>query len=110
MDALVNATVIITGAASGIGKGAALAVARRGSNVVVADIDDAGSATTVSQIKDLGANAVAVHTDVADVSAFEELREAALRSYGSVDVVMNNAGVLTRGAPEDIDGSSKLRV
>ncbi|RFA06897.1 short-chain dehydrogenase [Subtercola boreus] len=110
MESLKNATVIVTGASSGIGKATALAVARRGANVVVADLDDSGAGAVVEQIEALGVQALAIHSDVGDDNAFSVLRDETLTEFGRVDVVMNNAGVLTRGLPEEIPVAEWERV
>lgn len=95
-------TAVITGAASGIGRSTALAMARRGARLVLGDIDEAGAQSAAEQIRDAGGRAVAVRADVATQEAFEQLRDTALAEFGSVDVVMNNVGVITRGLPEHI--------
>lgn len=93
---------LITGAASGIGRGAAHEFARRGAAIVVADLDGAGACTVADEIRAAGGTATAQQADVATERAFEMLAEAAQEAYGGVDLVMNNVGVLTRGLPEYI--------
>lgn len=95
-------TAIITGAASGIGRGTAVALAAHGARVIAADVDDKGAEETAAQIRAAGGEAVAQHCDVAEDDALEKLRDAALKQFGRVDVVMNNVGVLTQGLPEYI--------
>ena len=93
---------VITGGASGIGRGTALAMARRGTDVVIADINDRRLAETQADIATLGRRALAVHCDVAKDADVERLGETALRAMGHVDILMNNAGVVLRGALEQI--------
>ncbi|MGW7546801.1 SDR family oxidoreductase [Streptomyces sp. NPDC054770] len=93
-------TAVITGAGSGIGRSTALSLARRGANIVVADINEAGARAVAVEITQDGGAALAVHSDVARESAFEELKQTALDRFGTVDIVMNNVGVLTRGRPD----------
>jgi NAD(P)-dependent dehydrogenase (short-subunit alcohol dehydrogenase family) len=100
MESLQDKTAIITGGGSGIGRGTALALARRGARVVVADINTEAAEATASQIAEAGGTAVGLHADVTGEGTFEELKAAALDQFGRVDVVMNNVGVLTRGLPE----------
>jgi NAD(P)-dependent dehydrogenase (short-subunit alcohol dehydrogenase family) len=100
MDSLTDKTVVITGAASGIGRATARAAAARGANVVVADLDEPGGEAVAAELRASGSRAIAVPTDVGADTAFDELRDATLAEFGRVDVVMNNAGVLTRGLPE----------
>jgi NAD(P)-dependent dehydrogenase (short-subunit alcohol dehydrogenase family) len=86
---------IVTGAASGIGRASALALAAAGATVVVADVDDAGGRETVEQIRALGATASFVATDVSDPASVGALFAAAEREYGGVDIVHNNAGLVS---------------
>ena len=95
--------VIITGAGRGIGRAHALEFARQGARVVVNDLGVAGDggATTedpassvVSEIRELGGEAVASHHDIADWDASGELVALALERFGRLDVVVNNAGIL----------------
>jgi NAD(P)-dependent dehydrogenase (short-subunit alcohol dehydrogenase family) len=93
---------VITGGASGIGRGTALAMARRGTDVVIADINDRRLEETRADIATLGRRVLAVHCDVARDADIECLGETALRVMGRVDILMNNAGVMLRGALEQI--------
>ncbi|MDP2014222.1 MAG: SDR family oxidoreductase [Actinomycetota bacterium] len=93
---------VITGAASGIGRGTALALGSRGAIVVVADIDVDGAHVVVEEIKAAGGSAIGVRVDVGEDASFEDLKSQLLSEYGRVDIVMNNAGVITRGLPEHI--------
>ena len=102
MTALAGATAVLTGSASGIGRGTALAMARRGARLVLGDVDEAGVQAVADEIRAAGGEAVALPADVTTEEAFERLRDAALSRFGRVDVVMNNVGVLTRGLPEQI--------
>jgi NADP-dependent 3-hydroxy acid dehydrogenase YdfG len=85
---------VITGAGSGIGAGLAREAARRGMRVVLADRDAARLADVAAGI---GSAALAVPTDVADPSAVEALAERAYAAHGQVDLLFNNAGVLSTG-------------
>ncbi len=86
-------TVIITGAAGGLGRAFALGFAERGANVVVADMNEAGSAETVSLIESTGGKAIAVQTNVTDKASCEAVADAAIASFGSLDVLVNNAAI-----------------
>src|ERR687887_1644630 len=99
---LAGKVAVITGGASGIGRGTALAMARRGTDVVIADINDSRLEETRADIATLGRRALAVHCDVARDADVERLGETALRAMGRVDILMNNAGVVLRGALEQI--------
>ena len=83
--------VVITGAASGIGRASAVRFAQEGGSVVVADIDEAGAAATVAAIDELGGDSIAVRTDVSQPAELEALRSAALDRFGRIHVWFNNA-------------------
>jgi 3-hydroxyacyl-CoA dehydrogenase/3a,7a,12a-trihydroxy-5b-cholest-24-enoyl-CoA hydratase len=93
-------TVIVTGAGQGLGRSHALEFAKRGANVVVNDLgggafgggaDDSVAQQVVNQIKKNGGHAVA-NTD--SVEAGEKIVQCAMDSFGRIDVVVNNAGIL----------------
>lgn len=90
---------VITGAASGIGAGLAREGARRGMKVVLADRDAALLAKVAA---DIGDDAMAVPTDVTNPAALEVLADAAYAAYGQVDLLFNNAGVLSTGLSWEI--------
>ncbi len=96
---LSSAVAVVTGAGSGIGRATAHAFAKRGARVVVTDLDEDRAARVADEIGDL---AVALRCDVTRVADLEAARDAALGSFGRVDVVMNNVGVLAVGRVEDI--------
>lgn len=91
-------TVLITGAATGIGRATALAFARAGAAVVIGDVDDRG-AETAGSIVDAGGRALFQKTDVTDSGQVRALVEKAVSEYGSLDVAFNNAGLLPPTAP-----------
>jgi NAD(P)-dependent dehydrogenase (short-subunit alcohol dehydrogenase family) len=103
---------VITGAASGIGAGLAREAARRGMQVVLADRDAAALDEVASEIGDA---AHAVLTDVTDQDAVEALAAQCYRLHGHVDLLFNNAGIMTTGfsweiAPELWDVSWNVNV
>jgi NAD(P)-dependent dehydrogenase (short-subunit alcohol dehydrogenase family) len=83
----------VTGAASGIGRAAALAFAREGARVVVADVSDHGNRETARMIEDLGGQALAVRCDVTRAADVQAAVEQAVATFGRLDVAFNNAGV-----------------
>ncbi len=94
MKSLTEKTAIITGASRGIGRAIALRLASNGYRVVVNYANSKMEAEqVVSEIKKAGGLAIAVKADVAIFSQFEELFNVAEQTYGSVDVLINNAGV-----------------
>ena len=88
---------LVTGAASGIGRTVALAFAARGARVVVADLDEAGAASTADAIRASGGDAFAVRVDVTDDVSVQTLMGRTVERYGRLDCALNNAGV-TAGA------------
>jgi NAD(P)-dependent dehydrogenase (short-subunit alcohol dehydrogenase family) len=93
---------VITGGASGIGRGTALAMARCGTAIVIADVNDRRLDDTHADIAALGGRVIAVHCDVSKDADMQQLAKAALLEMGRVDILMNNAGVVLRGALEQI--------
>ncbi|WP_423148442.1 SDR family oxidoreductase [Rubrolithibacter danxiaensis] len=94
-------TVVITGASSGVGRAAALEFARKGSNLVLAARRMDALNELVEECISLNSNAIAVETDVTEAAALKELARAAVNFGGSIDVWINNAGVLATGGFED---------
>ncbi len=84
---------VITGAGRGIGRGIALHCAREGMKVVLAGIRMESLAKTAADLEALGVETLIVQTDVSQVAAVENLAEASYRAFGSVDLLVNNAGV-----------------
>jgi 3-oxoacyl-[acyl-carrier protein] reductase len=87
---------VVTGAASGIGKGIATAFAREGADVVVADLvaeDAAGE--VLDAVRAAGREVLFVRTDVSDEASVRAMADAALARFGRVDVLVNNAGIFT---------------
>jgi NADP-dependent 3-hydroxy acid dehydrogenase YdfG len=88
---------VITGAASGIGRGLAEHAATLGMRLVLADRDAAGLQGLCDELKALGVQAIACVTDVGDVKQVERLRDQAVEHFGGVDLLFNNAGVMQTG-------------
>ena len=85
--------VLITGAASGIGRQTALEFAKQGGMVVVSDVNEKGGAETVQLIESEGGKATFIKNNVADSSEVEQLIHTIVERYGSLDIAINNAGV-----------------
>jgi NAD(P)-dependent dehydrogenase (short-subunit alcohol dehydrogenase family) len=88
---------LITGAASGIGRESALLFAREGASVLVVDVNDQAGTETVEQIIAAGANAAYVHADVSQADDCRNMIEMAETTFGKLDVLFNNAGVMIHG-------------
>lgn len=87
---------IVTGSASGIGRGIALEFAKEGANVVVADLNREGAGKVVEEIKALGREGLAVKVDVSRSQEVNEMVSAALKRFGQIDILVNNAGGTAR--------------
>jgi NAD(P)-dependent dehydrogenase (short-subunit alcohol dehydrogenase family) len=88
-DLLKDRTIIVTGAATGIGQAFALGCAAQGANVVVADMNAADE--TVALIEAAGGQALAQRVDVSDDASVRAMASAALRRFGRIDGLINNA-------------------
>ena len=84
---------LVTGAASGIGRASALAFAREGARVIVADLNVSGGDETVSQIEQAAGQALFVRADVTKTTDVVAMIECAIQSYGQLDCAFNNAGI-----------------
>ncbi len=103
---LKNKVAIVTGAAQGIGKGIALALAKEGANVIVSDIRDAKE--VVKEIESFNVKAMFIKVDISKRQEVEKMVEMVLKKFGKIDVLVNNAGVypfktLTEMEEEDWD-------
>ncbi|HEV8534432.1 MAG TPA: SDR family NAD(P)-dependent oxidoreductase [Candidatus Limnocylindria bacterium] len=104
---LPNKTVIVTGAAHGIGRAYGEKLASEGAKVALLDIDGTRNEEVAEGIRKAGGNAIAIHTDVRDYSAFAGAVSEVARTFGGVNGLVNNAGMLnvvpiTRCKFEDI--------
>lgn len=110
--ALQGKTGLVTGAASGIGRATAIAFAREGANVVVADLDQAATAAqqTVAMIEDAGGSATFIPVDVTDAQSVRSLVETTVATYGRLDVAHNNAGIGSFGYTAEVSEEDFDRV
>jgi len=104
-------TAIVTGASRGIGSGIAMKLADYGASVVVNyRSSNERAETVVDEITSQGGNAVSVQADVSDHDDVEALVEATVDRYGSLDIMVNNAGITSLGPAEAIDIEDWRRV
>lgn len=89
---LTGRTAVVTGAGAGLGRAEALALAAQGANLVVNDMGDAAD-QVVAEVEALGGKAVAVKGDVGSWAMGQQLVDAAVDTFGGLDVVVNNAGI-----------------
>jgi 3-oxoacyl-[acyl-carrier protein] reductase len=85
-------TIVITGAASGIGRATALIFAREGANVVCADINEKGVEETAEQINKIGSQALALTIDMTKRAAVNDMADLAINGFGRVHFLFNSAG------------------
>lgn len=102
MDTLSGRAAVITGAASGIGRATAHALAARGVSTVIADIAEDSARLVADEIVAKGGKAISVVCDITQDDTFERLKAETLRQFGRIDIIMNNAGGITRGLPEHV--------
>ena len=100
---LQDKVAIITGAGSGMGRVAAQLFAGQGARVVVAEYAEAAGAETVRLVEEAGGTASFVRTDVADETSARAMVDHALATYGRVDVLYNNAGIMPEADHSVID-------
>ena len=100
MTAFARKVAVVTGGGSGIGRALALALAREGARIVVADVHEGDAAETVRLVSAAGAEGLAVRTDVADRRQVEALADRVFDRYGTTHLLCNNAGVVVHGALE----------
>ena len=93
MEDMKDKVAVVTGAASGIGRGIARALASGGCHVVAADVDVAGAEDLARELTTRGVRSLAVACDVTERAALEALAERAWSEFGHVEILCNNAGV-----------------
>jgi NAD(P)-dependent dehydrogenase (short-subunit alcohol dehydrogenase family) len=103
---LSNKVVAITGAARGIGKATATAMARKGARVAIGDLDGDLAAKTAEE---LGGGAIGLELDVTDREAFTAFLDEVERELGPLDVLINNAGIMPTGLIEEEDDETTAR-
>jgi len=102
MESVYGTTAVLTGAGSGIGRATAHALARRGSTVVVSDVDGGRARDVADEINRLGGRAEGVRCDVSLQDDVTALSESVASNHGRADIVMSNVGVIAKGDPLEI--------
>jgi len=90
---LENKAVLITGGSGGIGRAAAIAMAKEGASVLVTDVNAEGGAETVRLIEEAGGTASYITGDVRNTDEVKTMMDAIVDRYGKLDIAVNNAGV-----------------
>ncbi|NIB38127.1 SDR family oxidoreductase [Pseudomaricurvus alkylphenolicus] len=113
MMKLVAKTIVVTGGASGIGRALAIECARRGASVALADVDLEGALETkvLAESKKRGGAEITAHRlDVSSLESWQSFRDAVMSEHGTVDGIINNAGVTFTGTVENTDYDQLERV
>lgn len=92
---LAGKTVIVTGGAANIGRGITFGFAREKCNVVIADLDQEQAEKVAKEAESLGGKVIAVRTDVTDWDSVQAMVKKTLDTFGSIDVLVNNAGFVS---------------
>jgi len=95
-------TAFVTGGGRGIGRGIALALAREGADVAIADINPGDAETVVGAIREAGRRAVAVTVDVTRANEVAAMVQATVTAFGKLDIAVNGAGVIGVGQIETL--------
>jgi all-trans-retinol dehydrogenase (NAD+) len=108
-----NKTVVITGGASGIGRLMAISFANRGSNVIILDINEDNLNLVVNEIVNSKAKCTGYICDVGDFSEVEKIKNQIASEHGFVEIVINNAGIITGKSfidtsPEEIERTMRV--
>ncbi len=91
---LAQKVALITGGSSGIGRESALLFAKEGAKVIITDVNDAGGQETLAMIQAAGGEAAYVHADVSKAEDCEQMVAFAENTYGKLDILFNNAGIM----------------
>lgn len=102
MERLKERIAIVTGAGQGIGRALALGLAREGAKVVVAEINEKNAIAVKEEIDAGGGTAIARRTDVSDESSVQAMLGDSLREFGSIDILINNAGIFPVSSVEEM--------
>ena len=98
MGSLSGRNTLVTGASRGIGRAIALKLATEGANIIVNYANNASAAEdVVAEIRELGVRAEAIQADVSDRSACEAMVDSAIKVFGQIDMLVNNAGIGSSG-------------
>ena len=107
---LENRVAIVTGGSAGIGRATALLFSREGARVVVGDYNEKAGMEIVHMIEESGGSGLFVHTDVSNPDQVQAMVDKALKKYGGIHVLFNNAGILLFGTVVDTDLKDWRRV
>jgi len=107
MFSLAGKKALVTGAAGGIGKASAIAMAKAGADVAVIDLKEEWGLETTEQIRSLGRKSIFIKADLADIEQVEMMVKKVVEEFGQLDIAFNNAGIMV-GSTEPTLGDSAL--
>jgi len=107
---LTGKKALVTGAAVGIGRGCAVALARAGADVAIVDLNAAAGEKTADEIRSLGRDSLFVPCDVTQKDQVQAMVQRVASRFGRLDIAVNNAGIGILGADEEIDQAAWDRV
>jgi len=110
MKSLAGRVAVVTGGASGVGAGIASVFAQEEARVAVVDIDLAGAERVAGNLREIGAEAIAVETDLVDGAAVEAMAAAVVERWGTIDILSANAGMYPSTPVEQIDDAFLDRI
>lgn len=96
---LADRVAVVTGGGRGIGREIALVLADAGADIAIAEIDPSTAEATAEEIAQSGRRALAIPTDVSDLTAVEAMAAQAIEAFGRVDILVNNAAIRPAGDP-----------
>jgi 3-oxoacyl-[acyl-carrier protein] reductase len=115
MQSLKGKNALVTGAGKGIGKAVALALAAEGTNVILLARTTADLETLAKEVETLGVKALVVTADISDIKSVNQAVKKALATFGTIDILINNAGVGKFGkfldlSPEEFENIIKINL
>ena len=103
-----NRTAFVTGGGRGIGRGIALALARNGADVAVADMNTADADRVAAEVSGLGRRSLSLAIDVTDQVSVDEAVRKALSHFNDIDILANNAGIIAAPGWEERESSNEV--
>jgi len=110
LEQFAGKVVVVTGGASGLGRGLSEALARAGARLVMGDIDPAAAAVVCDDLTRAGHTATSLATDVTDAASVERLVQHAVTLHGRIDYMINNAGIMAAGEFHEASPAAVRRV
>ena len=107
MGTFAEKVVVVTGGAYGIGRGTAVAFAKEGASVTIADINDKVGHDTVAEINQLGSKGIFIHADVSKTSECDKVVSETSETFGGIDILFNNVGIQPLNSYLNVENTSE---